>query len=371
MKMAFFGSSLVSAYWNGAATYYRGIISALWAQGHQITFFEPDVYDRQAHRDIDDPSYATVRVYSAANEESVLKALEEAQEADLLIKTSGIGAFDEFLEAQVLQARRPGQKVLFWDVDAPATLERVQADKEDPFRELIPKYDGILTYGGGPPVINAYKSLGAKSCDPIYNALDPKTHHPVEPDARFQADVGFVGNRLPDREERVDEFFFKPARELSEEHFLLAGSGWGDKEMPENMEYMGHLYSRDHNRFNSSCSAVLNINRASMARFGFSPPTRVFEAAGAAACLITDAWEGIEEFLTPGEEVLIAENGDEVVELLKATSLEQRRQIGEAARRRVLAEHTYEDRAKDVAKVLARLFGADHDGLGATMGGGR
>lgn len=371
MKMAFFGSSLVSAYWNGAATYYRGIIRALAKAGHEITFYEPDIYDRQAHRDIEDPPYAKVRVYSAEDEQTVLGALKEAEDADLMIKTSGVGAFDEFLEAQVLELRQPGQRVVFWDVDAPATLERVGADKADPFRRLIPEYDAILTYGGGPPVVQAYEELGARGCYPIYNALDPTTHFRVEPDERFSAQLGFVGNRLPDREERVEEFFFKPARELSDHHFLLAGSGWGDKERPENLEYMGHLYSRDHNRFNSSCSAILNINRASMARFGYSPPTRVFEAAGAAACLITDAWEGIEEFLTPGEEVLVVKNGDDVVSLLKSTSEERRREIGETARRRVLSEHTYEDRARDMEAVLERLFGSPSVGVDQSMGGGR
>ncbi|HEY3579810.1 MAG TPA: hypothetical protein VGK82_04675, partial [Pyrinomonadaceae bacterium] len=62
MKIAFFGSSLVSAYWNGAATYYRGIIRALDRLGHEITFYEPDAYDRQKHRDIPDPEWARVVV---------------------------------------------------------------------------------------------------------------------------------------------------------------------------------------------------------------------------------------------------------------------------------------------------------------------
>ena len=62
-RIAFFGSSLVSAYWNGAATYYRGIIRALHDRGYAVTFYEPDAYERQAHRDIDDPDWATVVVY--------------------------------------------------------------------------------------------------------------------------------------------------------------------------------------------------------------------------------------------------------------------------------------------------------------------
>src|SRR4051794_21732644 len=207
MEIVFFGSSLVSAYWNGAATYYRGIIRALHLLGHHVTFYEPDVYDRQQNRDMDDPDWARVVVYSAQDESAVHAALEEARHADMIIKTSGVGVFDELLEAAVLQIRRPGMIVAFWDVDAPATLDRVYSDPNDRFRRLIPNYDIIFTYGGGEPVTSAYEALGARLCYPIYNAADPTTHHPVPPDPRFEGLCGFLGHRLPDREARVDEFF--------------------------------------------------------------------------------------------------------------------------------------------------------------------
>src|SRR3954471_8751473 len=100
LKIAFYGSSLVSAYWNGAATYYRGIIKELNRLGHHITFYEPDAYERQQHRDIPDPDWATVVVYDN-NEESVFKVLREADTADVVIKASGVGVFDELLEEQV------------------------------------------------------------------------------------------------------------------------------------------------------------------------------------------------------------------------------------------------------------------------------
>lgn len=353
MRIAFFGSSLVSAYWNGAATYYRGIISALHSLGHEITFYEPDAYDRQQHRDIPDPDWARVVVYSIDSEAPVLAALEEAKRADLIIKTSGVGAFDELLEAAVASLQGPNRLVAFWDVDAPATLERVQQNPADPFRALIPCYDLILTYGGGQPVVEAYTALGARSCHLIYNALNPSTHHPVAPDPRFMGFCGFLGNRLPDREQRVEEFFLTPAAALPNAQFLLGGNGWHDKTMAPNIQRLGHVYTRDHNTFNCSLQAVLNINRDSMARFGFSPPTRIFEAAGAGACLITDAWEGIEFFLEPGKEVLVAADGNEVIEHLRALDSEKAHRIGNAAQLRVLAEHTYAQRADQVEQILA------------------
>ena len=352
MRIAFFGSSLVSAYWNGAATYYRGLLKALADRGHRITFYEPDAFERQAHRDIDDPPWARVVVYPA-RVDAARRALADAADADVVVKASGVGVFDDLLEAEVLQLRGPGRTVVFWDVDAPATLERAVADPDHPFRPLISGYDLVLTYGGGDAVVDAYGRLGARACVPIYNALDRTTHHPVRPMAALAADLAFIGNRLPDRETRVREFFLEPARHLPEMSFLLAGSGWTGLDVPGNVRAIGHAYTSEHNAINASARAVLNVNRDGMARFGFSPPTRIFEAAGAGACLITDRWAGIEMFLEPETEVLVAGDGAEVVRHLRELTRERARRIGEAARQRILRDHTYAARALQVEAVLA------------------
>lgn len=351
LRIAFFGSSLVSAYWNGAATYYRGVIRALHKRGHRVTFYEPDAYDRQKHRDITDPDWAKVVVYPAT-EADVERCLEAARGSDLVVKASGVGVFDALLERQVLSLQSPQTRVVFWDVDAPATLERMEQNPDDPFRALVPRYDQIFTYGGGDPVVRAYRRFGARKCVPIYNALDPSTHHPVTPDPRFECDLAFLGNRLPDREERVDQFFFEAARRLPRHRFLIGGNGWAGASMPANVRDVGHVYTQDHNAFNSTPRAVLNINRASMARFGFSPATRVFEAAGAAACLITDAFEGVETFLEPGREILVASDGGEIAELVRTLTPDRAARIGMAARERVLAEHTYDHRALQFEAAL-------------------
>jgi spore maturation protein CgeB len=145
MKLFVFGSSLTSSYWNGAATYYRGIYKNLSARSHEITFAEPDIYDRQKNRDVREIEYARVMVYQPGNLDPLLA---EAATADLVIKHSGVGAEDEELERRVLDCRSPQTRVAFWDVDAPATLARVENDARDPFRRLIPEYDFIFTYGG-------------------------------------------------------------------------------------------------------------------------------------------------------------------------------------------------------------------------------
>jgi spore maturation protein CgeB len=352
LRIAFFGSSLVSAYWNGAATYYRGIVRALADRGHRVTFYEPDAYDRQKHRDIPDPEWARVVVYPGQGEDGVSRCLEEARSADLVVKASGVGVFDELLERRVFDLQSGSRRVVFWDVDAPATLERIESNPADPFRALVPRYDLIFTYGGGQPVVRAYEKAGARRCVPIYNALDPSTHHPVPRDQRFACDLAFLGNRLPDRETRVEEFFLRAAAMLPDKKFLLGGNGWSGKPMPGNVFDLGHVFTKDHNALNCTARAVLNVNRDSMARFGFSPATRVFEAAGAGACVVTDAFLGVETFLEPGREILVARDGAEVAAIVGGLDEARARRIGEAALRRVLREHTYAHRALEVETVL-------------------
>ncbi len=159
-------------------------------------------------------------------------------------------------------------------------------------------------------------------------------------------------NRLPDREARVERFFLAAAARLPERSFLIGGSGWESRGLPRNVRHIGHVSTRDHNAFNVTPLAVLNIARDSMAAVGFSPATRVFEAAGAGACLITDAWEGLGLFLKEGEEVLVARDGRDVADHVAALTPERARAIGKAARLRIAAEHTYARRGAQVDAIL-------------------
>ncbi|WP_131114051.1 CgeB family protein [Lichenihabitans psoromatis] len=351
MKIAFYGSSLLSSYWNGAATYYRGIISDLARRGYAVTFYEPDAFERQQHRDIEPPTWADVVVYPATIEAARM-VMAEAAEADVVVKASGVGVFDDALLEGVMRHARPDAIRIFWDVDAPATLAELRQHPDHPMHRILPDLDLVFTYGGGPPVIEAYEAMGAVRCIPIYNALDASTHHPVPGEERFSADLSFLGNRLPDREARVEEFFLKAAAALPERAFLIGGNGWHDKAMPTNVRHVGHVYTREHNAFNTSPLAVLNIARDSMASVGYSPATRVFEAAGAGACLITDAWVGIDMFLKENAEILVARDGRDVAEHVAGLTPERARAIGEASRLRILKDHTYERRGALVDTIL-------------------
>ena len=374
LKLYVFGSSLTSAFWNGAATYYRGLYKNLHQLGYRITFAEPDIYHRLQHRDWpagQDPAYACCPVYRGRAE--LERCLRAARDADLIIKHSGVGAEDEFLEAAVLDAAaaapagaRP--RVAFWDVDAPATLAALEGNEgtegsdvdaaapTPTLRRHLHSYDFVFTYGGGPPVVERYLRLGARCCYPIYNGLDPDTHFPEPPVAAWQSDVMFLGHRLPDREERVQRIFLGAARRDPQHQYLLAGEGWEAAEVgavvSANVRRCGYVSPSQHNRLNASARLVVNLNRDSMARTGFSPPTRIFEAAGAAAAMVSDAWAGMALFFEPGREILLAAGPDDIRGYAAGLAPAAAALMGQRARQRALADHTYARRAARVHRLL-------------------
>ena len=357
MELSFWGSSLVSSYWNGAATYYRGLLRALAGRGHRITFYEPDAYGRQQNRDLaEDPTYARVVVYRTEQERDALLDRSFAA-SDWVFKCSGVGAGDAELGRAVADRSRGAARSWFWDVDAPATLARLAADRSDPFAACIPRYDHVFTYGGGDPVVAAYLGHGARGCTPIYNGLDPDEHRPIGGAAEPRWDLLFMGNRLPDREARVDEFFFRAAELCPDARFALGGEGWGDHARPANVEYLGHVPTAQHNAVNAAARLVLNVHRDSMVANGWSPATRMFEAAGAAACQVSDSMRGIDEFFEPGREILLADDAAAVADAVRSVTTEQARRIGEAARARALRDHTYDARAATVDRLLREPAG--------------
>ncbi len=360
MKIFAFGSSIVSSYWNGAATYYRGCYKYLARLGYEITFAEPDAYGRQQHRDSDDFGYVTSLVYQPREADGgadLDRMLRLAAGADVVVKHSGIGCDDRELErrvpAETSWQTGCGRAMTFiWDVDAPATIERMRADRADALALATPGYDAILTYGGGPKARAGFLEFGAQAYYSFYNGLDPETHFPVASDPELACDLAFLGNRLPDREARVDELFFRAAALAPDQRFLLGGEGWGDKPMPANVRYLGHVPTADHNRVNCSAGMVININRASMADFGFSPPTRVFEVAGAGSCLLCDSWPGIPDCFEPGSEILVVRSGEDVAAALHTHDASARRAIGQRFHARGLRDHTYAQRAAQADYAL-------------------
>jgi spore maturation protein CgeB len=354
VRFLVFGSSILSSYWNGAATYYRGIYKELHRLGHEIIFAEPDCYGRQQHLDASSYPFVLSVVYQPGDHGQVLQ--RHAANVDVVIKHSGLGADDAVLEEKILSVRRQGKLAIFWDVDAPATLARVEEVENDPFRYCIPSYDAVFTYGGGAPVTDHYTRLGARRCQAIYNALDSDTHFPVDPDPAYHCDLLFIGNRLPDRERRVEQLFLQVAESIPQKQFILGGEGWSDKRMPQNVRWIGHVPTNLHNLLNCSARMVININRDSMAAVGFSPPTRIFEAAGSGACLLCDEWPGIESFFLPQKEILVVSSAQDVLDRLRAHESTQNAIVGKRFRERALRDHTYRQRALEVDTELRRMI---------------
>ena len=355
MRIFAFGSSIVSSYWNGAATYYRGCYKYLARLGYDITFAEPDAYGRQQHRDSDDFSYVTSMVYEPVEKDGgqdLARMLSQAAHYEIVVKHSGIGCDDAELERRVPAECSAHAMTFIWDVDAPATIHRMRADANDALRHATPGYDAILTYGGGPLAYEGFAEFGARAYYSMYNGLDPETHFPVPADPTLACDVVFLGNRLPDREARVEELFLRAAELAPHASFILGGEGWGDKRLPPNVRWLGHVPTADHNRVYCSASMVLNINRASMAEFGFSPPTRVFEVSGAGTCMLCDDWPGIADCFEPEREILVVRSAEDVVAAMTRYNLAARHRIGAAFHARGLADHTYAQRAAQADYVF-------------------
>jgi spore maturation protein CgeB len=292
------------------------------------------------------------------------REIEAAGDADLVAKCSGVGGWDKELAEGVLKLKSPRTPVAYWDW---TRLRRwPPLSRRRPSRAasalLIPQYDFILLYGGGPPVQEAYARLGARDAHLIYNAVDPDEYFPVPPRPGRACDLLFMGNRMPDREQRVRELFFGAAALAPDLSFVLGGEGWGDCAMPANVRWVGHVPTAEHRAWNCSARLVLNINRQAMADYGFGPPTRVFEAAGCACCVVTDAWAGIGEFFEPGKEILIAASAEDIAGHLRRVTSERAAAIGAAARRRVLRDHDYRARAALLESIVRKaLLAAGHE----------
>lgn len=351
MRIAFFGASLVSAYENGGATYYRGMLRALANRGHTIRFYEPLSEERLTHRDILDPEWAEIVRY-APDGEGVEAALDDAGDADIIVKSSGIGVFDDVFEAAVPRSTAGPALSIYWDLEPAATLARLDAEVNHPLRAQLPWYDLVLARYGSDELTEAFLRLGARTCFPVHTALDPETHHPVPTDADCRGSLFYLAHRRSGGDAQVQRGFLDVAASLPGHSFILGGCGWHDVAMPSNVRYVGYVYTAEHNSYHCSAMAALNLTDAATARLGYAPPARLFEAAGAATCVITDTWPGMEMFFEPEREVLIAHDAAEAIEQLERLSPERAAAIGQRARERACAEHTYERRAAELEALL-------------------
>jgi spore maturation protein CgeB len=342
------GLSLSSSWGNGHATTFRALLRALAARGHRILFLERDVPWYAAHRDLPAPDFCRLELYPD------LEALrsrwaEAVQQADAVIVGSYVPegvAVGEWVQRTARGA------VAFYDIDTPVTLAKLRAgDTEYLSPALIPGYDAYLSFTGGPTLELLMRQYGSPAARALFCSVDAEAYRPQAVPRRW--DLSYLGTYSPDRQPVLERLLLQPARQAPELRFVVAGPQYpAGIDWPANVERLEHVPPADHPAFYSASRYTLNVTRADMVRAGHSPSVRLFEAAATGTPVISDIWEGIDTLLRPGREIVLAEGGEAVLAVLRDPDPAPRDRMAEAARARILAEHTAEHRA---AELVAHL----------------
>jgi spore maturation protein CgeB len=361
MQFTVFGLTISSSWGNGHATLWRGLCRALATRGHRVTFFERETPYYAAHRDAPAPDGCDLRLYS--NWDAIVHdARHSVDGADVAMVTSycpdAQAACDLVLDS-------PARLKAFYDLDAPITLDSL--DRGLPVAYLpqdgLAPFDLVLSFTGGRTLDALRTRLGAREVSPLYGSVDPCAHRPVNVGAARRFDLTYLGTYAPERQDALDALFIEPARRRPEQQFAIAGSLYPASGFPwqPNISYLRHLPPPEHAAFYSASSLTLNVTRAPMAAMGFCPSGRLFEAAACGTPVVTDCWEGLETFFEPGREVIVVRDTDDVTAALDLDG-EERRQIGQRARQRALAQHTAQVRAAELVKIVRKHVGSHPGG---------
>ena len=347
MKLVVFGLSLSSSWGNGHATTYRALLRAFAARGHHVSFWEWDAPWYAANRDHPHPSYCALHLYPSWDDVAE-RAIAEAREADAVIVGSYVNEGPRVIDALAEAGVDP---LFFYDIDTPVTVAALRAGGAEYLRtDQVPLFTRYLSFTGGPFLRDVVEcELGAREAVPLYCSVDGERYHPTKPDRELACDLAYMGTYAADRQPVVHGFLLRVAERMPRRRFIVAGPQYpADLPWPENVRHLNHLPPSRHPTFYSSAEWQLNATRADMVAAGWSPSVRLFEAAACGAAMISDRWEGLDRFFTPGKEILLPETTEEVVEILRLTHPDDRRALGAAARARILAEHTAEHRAEEL-----------------------
>jgi spore maturation protein CgeB len=350
MRLVIFGLTVSSSWGNGHATIWRGLCKALARRGHQISFFERDVPYYAAHRDQQNTDTYQMILYSGWKEIEAY-AREAVAVADSAIVTSYC---PDALAAADLIIDSSAPVRVFYDLDTPVTLERFRLEGSV---DYLPPYglepfDLVLSYAGGRALDDLQQHLGARRVAALYGSVDPEVHKPVVSDAHYHSDLSYLGTYAADRQPTLEQLFLEPAKRSPAKRFLVGGALYPqDFPWTDNISFVSHVPPPQHPAFYSSSKLTLSVTRAAMAEMGYCPSGRLFEAAACATPVLSDSWNGLQEFFEPGREILVASSAADVVEFL-SLSPEELRSIGCAARERVLAEHTADHRSQQLLNLL-------------------
>ncbi len=349
MKLVVFGLTISSSWGNGHATLWRGLVRALGRQGHRVVFFERDLPYYASNRDVFELPAGRLVLYDQW--EAVRReAVRELADADVAIVTSYCP--DAIAASEVLLSSRA--VTVFYDLDTPVTLARLAGGDAVPYigPRGLADYDLVLSYTGGAALDRLQQRLGARLVAPLYGHVDPEVHRPVAPQPHYRADLSYLGTYSADRQEALQALFIAPARLRGERRFVLGGAQY-PQQFPwfDNMFFVRHLPPDEHPAFFCSSRLTLNVTRRPMAEMGWCPSGRLFEAAACGTAIVSDRWEGIDTFFSPGDEILTADGTADVLAALDRDDADICR-IAAAARERVLAEHTSQRRAEQLIDAL-------------------
>lgn len=363
MHIVIFGLTVSSSWGNGHATLWRALLKALSRRGHTASFYERDVsYYADNRDDWNAPRGIALRLYSSLDEIRS-EALRELNSADLGMFTSYCP--DGPAAAELILSSRAEIKC-FYDLDTPVTLTALENGEHVAYlpRTGLGEFDLVLSYTGGRALSELQSRLGASTVAPLYGSVDPEAHFPVAPLDQYRGVLSYLGTFAADRQQALETLFLEPARRLTSETFQLAGAQYPDSfsSLP-NVAFVPHLAPQLHPAFFCSSRATLNITRRVMAEYGYCPSGRLFEAAACGVPIVSDGWDGLEMFLTPGEEILHVDTAEDVIEAVQLPQAELRR-IAEAARERTLANHTAERRVMELEEICERA--GDHAQAAAT-----
>jgi spore maturation protein CgeB len=344
MNFVIFGLTVSSSWGNGHATLWRGLLKALARRGHTVTFYEKDVPYYASTRDgWVAPASVRVRLYNSL-ELIRGEAERDLRDADVAMLTSYCP--DAELAARLVLDSSAAVRA-FYDLDTPVTLDALESGRKVSY---VPEgglrdFDLVLSYTGGRALEELQSRLGARRVAPLYGFVDPEAHAPAAARDDFRADLSYLGTYAADRQQVLERLLVEPARRMRERRFVIGGAQYPD-DFPwtSNIFFVRHLPPALHSAFFSSSRATLNITRRAMARYGYCPSGRLFEAAACGAAILSDGWAGLETFFAPGAELLRVNSAEDVIAALALPDADLHR-MGEAARLRVLAQHTAEQRA--------------------------
>ena len=361
MHFVVFGLTVSSSWGNGHATLWRSLIKAMIRRGHTVSFYERDLPYYANARDLHAlPEGAELILYSDLESISGQIA-QDLRAADVALCTSycpdGVAASALILESSAAIKA-------FYDLDTPVTLDALNHDGHVNYLPPsgLSEFDLVLSYTGGRAVEELKIKLGARFVAPLYGSVDPEHHRPVMPREGFRSTLSYLGTYAADRQESLKRLFFEAAARLPGERFLIGGAQYPDG-LPwvDNIWFLRHVPPSDHPAFFSSSRATLNVTRGVMARYGYCPQGRLFEAAACGTPLLTDDWEGLDAFFRPGEELVRVRSSQDVMNALSLTDAELRR-LAAAARERTLAEHTGDCRVAELERICCAVFaGAARD----------